>query len=335
MPSAPSPGILALAVPASLAGERLDAALVALAPELSRSRIQKLVRRGLVRVDGRRIRRSSVRVQPGQHLGIDLGPPEPPAIEILYEDEDVVAVAKPAGIVAHPTAKIRGPTVCELVAARCGRLSAVPGRDRAGIVHRLDRETSGVMILARSDRAARSLRAQFRTRRIRKLYLAVVHGAPAWERTVLRQTIGPHPDHDDRQVVDPPAGGREAITAVEVRERFARAARLECRPRTGRRHQIRVQLHAAGHPLVGDELYLPAAGAADLDPATFLLWRQALHARELVVEHPADGRELRLIAPSPPDLERLLAALRAAPPRDSAPRTTMGRSHPPPPGDPA
>ena len=308
-----APGAPDFLVPRSHAGKRLDIVLEELVPGISRARLQKLVRKGKVRIDGQRVLRSNVRVQGGQHVRVELAggvrAPAPDEIEVLHEDEDVVGIHKPAGIVVHPTERIRGDTVCERMAARFGRFSTAPGDHRPGIVHRLDRQTSGVMILARSDRAAHELQRQFRDREASKRYVAIVHGSPKWDRTVLESRIGPHPEHPDRQVVAPPRDSREAITEVEVLERFALTALVECRPRTGRRHQIRVQLCAAGHAVVGDEIYRPGPRVA-IDPATFAMTRQALHALELVVHHPADGAPLRLHAAPPRDMQELLAALR-------------------------
>jgi 23S rRNA pseudouridine1911/1915/1917 synthase len=303
---------LAFKVPSELAGQRLDLVLETLVEELSRARLQKLVRRGKVQVNGKRVLRSNLRVSGGTHLLLDLGSAEgdslAEALEVLHLDEEIVAIAKPAGLVMHPTERIHGGTVCELVATRFGRLSTIPGDHRPGVVHRLDRGTSGVVVLARSDRAAHALKRQFREREAKKTYLAIVYGNPAWEERTLHDRIGSRPGHVDLQMIDPPEHPRDAVTTVEVRERFDRYALVECHPRTGRRHQLRLQLHHAGHPIVGDELYRPSP-PPPRDDRILAIGHQALHARELRLTHPATGEELRLRAELPADILSLLEAL--------------------------
>lgn len=303
----------AFTVPSALAGARLDQILDEMVQGVTRSRLQKLVRRGKVALNGKRVLRSNLRVNGGAHLLVDLGMPEEPklaaALEVLYEDDDLVAIAKPVGLVMHPTERIQGNTVCELIAARFGRLSTIPGDHRPGVVHRLDRGTSGVVVLARSDRAAKGMKRQFREREPKKTYVALVHGVPEWTTRELHHRIGPCPDHLDRQMIDPPEHARDAVMTVEVRERFDGYAFVECHPRTGRRHQIRLQLHRIGHPIVGDELYRPTP-APPRDNRTLALGHQALHARELRLHHPVTHEELVLHAELPDDFQALLEALR-------------------------
>ena len=245
-------------VPRSLAGERLDDVLASLVGDLSRARLQKLVRRGAVHVDGQKVLRSNIRVRGHESIRVEIeDAADADRVQVVYVDDQIAVVYKPAGVLTHANENEHEGTLPDLVERELGPLPMTFGEERPGIVHRLDRETSGILVLGRTDEAMESLKQQFKLRRVEKLYLAIVHGVPAEERFNCGLEIGPSPGQKDRQRVRPPSGGKEASTEFEVRETFFDCALLACRPRTGRRHQIRVHLHAEGHPILGDALYRP------------------------------------------------------------------------------
>jgi 23S rRNA pseudouridine1911/1915/1917 synthase len=305
-------------VPAELAGERLDRALVALlSGELSRTRVQELIQDGGVLLDGRPAERPAELLEAGGTIEVlDVprsrlrpGGPEAGELVVLFEDEHLAVVDKPAGQLSHPTSVVRGGTVSELARARWGELPAPQGADRPGIVHRLDADTSGLLLIAKGERAAWELVRAFRERRVEKGYLALVHGEPRFDSDWISTPIGRSRQRPDRMRVLE-QGGRPAETFYRVQERFPGFALLECRPRTGRTHQIRVHLASIEHPLVGDRVYpgrvrqrLPAGS-----PATA---RQLLHAHALALAHPIGGAPLSFESPPPADLRRWLEWLRA------------------------
>jgi 23S rRNA pseudouridine1911/1915/1917 synthase len=258
----------------------------------------------------------SDRVRPGDVLEFSLPAAAPselaPAaipLSILYEDEHLVAVDKPPGMVVHPGANTGGDTLVHALLAHCrGGLSGVGGVERPGIVHRLDKETSGVVVAAKTDAAHRALAAQFAGRTVRKEYLALVAGAPELAAGEIRRPIGRHPRQRHRMAVVAGPGGRAAHTDWAVEERFGGAAALlRCVLHTGRTHQIRVHLRSLGHPLLGDAAYGWKAAAGLPRPP-----RVMLHAERLALDHPATGRRLELRAPAPEDFRGLIAALRRA-----------------------
>src|SRR5262245_27127636 len=282
------------------AGERLDRALASTIADLSRSRLKALILAGEVTVGGRTVRDPGHRVNAGDAVTVRLPPPEPatPAPEkiplnVVVEDDEIIVIDKPRGMVVHPAAGKTTGTLVNALIAHCGdSLSGIGGVRRPGIVHRLDKDTTGVMVVAKTDRAHAKLAAQFadhgRTGPLRRGYLAFVWGAPDRPRGTIEQPIDRHPHARDKMAVRP--GGREAITHWEVLERFPGpdgkpvASLLACRLETGRTHQIRVHLAHIGHPLMGDLVY--GAGfktrASRLGPeaaqALAALGRQALHA---------------------------------------------------------
>jgi 23S rRNA pseudouridine1911/1915/1917 synthase len=299
-------------IPAELSGARLDEVLAALFPSRSKAALQKLVRRGGVELDGRRVLRSNVRPRPRARLRVDL--PEArtpvPALELLFEDEHLAVVNKPAGLLTHGNEREASGTLAELVGERLGRLPMLMGEHRPGIVHRLDRDTSGALVVARTAAVMESLREAFRERRVGKEYLALVHGVPEEERFSVDASLGPVDGHPDRQRVRP--DGREALTGFELVERLGPLSLLRCTPRTGRRHQIRVHLHHAGLPLVADPIYGPREEAA-LPAGVARPRRHALHAARLVLDHPArPGEVVDATAPLRAELADLVEALRAA-----------------------
>lgn len=303
-------------VPDAMAGRRFDAVLAELFPEYSRSRLSAWVKSGDVVLDGATVRpREPVRA--GQEILLTAtletqvtAEPEDIPLAVLYEDAEVLVIDKPAGLVVHPGAGNHSGTLVNALLFRDPAFAAVP---RAGIVHRLDKDTSGVMVVARTLQAHTSLVAQLSARDVHRQYLAVVVGALVSGGTV-DAPIDRHPRDRLRMAVRDE--GREATTHYRLHERFRAHTALECRLETGRTHQIRVHMAHQRHPIVGDQLYggplkLPRASSDALVAALRGFRRQALHAQVLEFAHPATGEPLRVEAPVPDDLLALLAALRA------------------------
>ena len=278
----------------------------------TRSQLQKIVRRGRVRVGGKRVVRSNVVVQGKVRIEIELEGDEQPAFGLIYEDEHLLVVDKTPGLLTHAADRSRAANLAELLDEEFGPLPRVFGDERPGIVHRLDRETSGVLVVGRTEQAMLGLKEAFRARRVGKTYLALVSHVPLEEGFRIEVPIGPVPGKADRQAVRPPNGGKPAVTEVDVRERFERHALLACHPLTGRRHQIRVHLSERGLPVLGDSLY-GTRSAMPLPDGVPNPGRLALHAGSLRFEHPAHKRELNFNAPVPEDLEACLAGLRRGP----------------------
>ena len=308
-------------VPEELHEERLDRALVALVPGYSRSRLQQLVRDQHVRVDGLIARRPSAPVAAGCELVVDLPPRyeattaagEPVAgLVVVYEDEHLAVIDKPAGLVAHPNERFQTGTVSELAVARWGSLPEVQGEDRPGIVHRLDRMTSGLMLIGRTHAALRRLKEQFQERAVEKTYVALCHGSPRFHSEWIEVPIERHPRTPERLRAATEGTGREAQTYIECVERFHGFARVIVQPKTGRTHQIRVHLHHMGLPIVGDRVYRhPGALAVPLADEAPQPHRQALHAAAIAFEHPVSGEWVRFESPLPGDMQALLDWLRA------------------------
>jgi 23S rRNA pseudouridine1911/1915/1917 synthase len=331
------------------AGGRLDRVLATHIAELSRTRLKALIEAGAVAVDGRTIRDPGHRVNSGAAVQIDIPPPaaakpepEPIPLNVVYEDADIIVIDKPKNLVVHPAAGNWTGTLVNALIAHCGEsLSGIGGERRPGIVHRLDKHTTGLMVVAKNDRAHRALAAQFADHGrggepFERAYLAFVWGAPDRPRGTIDRPIDRHPQARDRMAVR--EGGREAVTRWEVLERYGTAegpraaagrstrprepaaSLLLCRLETGRTHQIRLHLASIGHPLLGDEVYgtgfrtksvlLPQQAQGALKA----LGRQALHAHVLSVKHPTSTEILRFQSELPPDLARLrreLAAMQA------------------------
>ncbi|MGZ5866381.1 MAG: RluA family pseudouridine synthase [Xanthobacteraceae bacterium] len=312
-------------------GERLDRVLANRIAELSRSRLKALVLAGRVSIGDREVRDPGHRVTAGQRLSVAVPAPEPARpeaqhipLDILFEDDAIIVINKPAGLVVHPAAGHRAGTLVNALIAHCGdSLSGIGGERRPGIVHRLDKDTTGVMIVAKTDEAHRKLSAQFadhgRTGPLQRAYLAFVWGAPRDPRGTIDKPLGRHPQARDKIAIR--NDGRAAITHWHLLEKYSDAAGkpvaslLECRLETGRTHQIRVHLASVGHPLIGDDVYGPgfrtktALLSADARSAAAALGRQALHAHLLGVEHPASGKYVEFRAPLPGDLAALRTAL--------------------------
>lgn len=294
-------------VPQALAGLRLDQALARLFPQYSRTRLQAWLRESRILLDGRAAAARQA-VVGGEVVRLaapalpDAAAPQAEAIPlaIVYEDADLLVIDKPAGLVVHPGAGVRRGTLLNALLAHAPQLAGLP---RAGIVHRLDRDTSGLLVVGKTLEAHTALARQLAERSMRRVYLAVVHGAPGTG-GMIDQPIGRDARSRTRMAVT--RRGREARTRYQVVERFADAALVECRLETGRTHQIRVHLQHPGHPIVGDPVYRRGASAR----LSFV--RQALHARELSLVHPRSGEPMTWRAPLPADMKRLIAALRRA-----------------------
>jgi 23S rRNA pseudouridine1911/1915/1917 synthase len=307
---------------AASANTRLDRWLADAMGDLSRSRVKALIASGNLTRDGAVVKDPSEPVRPGGRYVLTLPPPAPATpiaqrmdLPILFEDAHLIVLDKPAGLVVHPApGNLDGTLVNALLAHAEGDLPVIGGEVRPGIVHRLDKDTSGVMVVAKTDRAHQALSEAFAARDLERAYLALVWGVPSEAAFRIEAPIGRHPVDRKRMAVV--ARGRQAATRVRLLRAHGTAVSLvECRLETGRTHQIRVHLAHAGHPLVGDPVYLrrlPAA-ARDLTPGIAAALtgfpRQALHAAVLGFTHPVTGAALRFATPPPPDLAALLTAL--------------------------
>jgi len=299
-----------------LAGERIDRALVELLEgTLSRTRVQELIQDGAVSVDGVPTDRPALLLELDQEIALRevprsrrrAGGPPDGELSIVFEDEDLVVIDKPAGTLAHPTTVVVGGTVSELAVARWGSLPAPQGEDRPGIVHRLDSDTSGLMILAKSAPAAEALVSAFREREVEKRYQAIVHGEPRFDADWIETPIG---RRRERMCTLPEGEGQPAATFYQVKERFGDFALLECRPKTGRTHQIRVHLSSIEHPLVGDRIY-PGRVRRPLPAGAPRPERHLLHASGLSFVHPVSGEALAFESPLPAEFQAWLDWLRA------------------------
>jgi 23S rRNA pseudouridine1911/1915/1917 synthase len=299
------------------AGLRLDHYLAARLPQFSRSRIQSWIEEGRAHVDGE-VRRASWKLLAGERVEVEPAELKPLRAEaedipldVLYEDDDVIAINKPAGMVVHAGAGRIDGTLVNALLHRFGALSGVGGDLRPGIVHRLDKGTSGVILVARSDAAHRALAAQFAARTVRKTYLALVEGIVKSDNGFVDQPITRDPTRRTRMTARL-SRGRAAHTEFTVRERYTRSTLLEVRIGTGRTHQIRVHMSSLGHAVVGDTLY-GAAARAELD-------RPWLHAWRVEFTSPSTGKKIALEAPLPEELTRYAAGLEPLPMSKLSPR---------------
>lgn len=286
----------------------MDAFATSRLPDLSRSRIQHLIASGELTLDGGRIK-PAVRVRRGQRVDVRVVPPDPStlrpeamALDIVYEDADLLVINKPPGLTVHPGSGRPGGTLANALLARLPELAALGEGLRPGIVHRLDKDTSGLLVVARSARALMSLRSQLASRSLSRTYLALVHGRFAGREGTIDAAIGRHPRHRTKMAVVP--SGRPAVTRYRVVESFQRYSLLEVALVTGRTHQIRVHVAHLGHPVAGDRVY--GRGRDDLS-----IERQALHAWRLRLQHPASGEGMAFEAPPPPDFTSAVAQARA------------------------
>ena len=290
-------------------GARLDRYLAERCPDLTRSRLVRLVQQGMVAVNGAACRPSQP-VRQGDRIELTIPPPTPLdlapediPVPIVYEDDDLLVVDKPSGLTVHPAPGHPSHTLVNALLALRPNLSGIGGAQRPGIVHRLDKDTSGLMLVAKHDAAHHSLAGQLQQRRVQKRYLAMVWGCPRPETGTVDAPIARHPADRKRMAVV--TGGRDAVTHYDVLERLPDTALVETRPVTGRTHQIRVHMAHIGCPLVGDALYGPRRPS--------IVARHFLHAASLTFRLPASGETVTVTAPLPPDLRAALEALREGP----------------------
>ncbi|MCS6891009.1 MAG: RluA family pseudouridine synthase [Rhodovarius sp.] len=304
------------------AGQRADRFLAAAIGSLSRSRVKALIEAGHGRRDGVVLKDPAEPVRPGARYVLEVPPPAPPVpqpqampLAILFEDRHLIVLDKPAGLVVHPAPGNWEGTLVHALLAHAEDLPGIGGEIRPGIVHRLDKDTSGVMVVAKTEAAQEGLSRAFAARELERSYLALVYGLPGAAEGEIDAPIGRHPTDRKRMAVVA-RGGKPALTRWRLERAFGTgAALLRLRLATGRTHQIRVHLAHIGHPVVGDPLYLrriPAAAAALPAPAraaALAFPRQALHAASLAFRHPISGQELSFTAPLPADMAGLIGAL--------------------------
>jgi 23S rRNA pseudouridine1911/1915/1917 synthase len=299
---------------------RLDRALADRLPEVSRTAISGWIEEGRVLVDGASLP-GKTRLKGGERVEVRVPPPRPTALEaedralaVLHEDDAILVIDKPAGLTVHPGSGRRGGTLANALVHRVRGLPEAGGSDRPGIVHRLDKDTSGVMVVAKTEPVQRALSAAFAAREVKKEYVAVVHGALAEEEGTVDLPLGRSSAARTKMAVRA-SGGRAARTHWKVDRRLPRHTVVRCRPVTGRTHQIRVHLLSLGHPIVGDPLYGWRASPGDALPG-----RMMLHARRLAFAHPATGKAVAFEAPVPADFAAGVEALAAVEPPRRAPR---------------
>ncbi len=301
-------------------GARLDSFLAGQPGLGSRTRLQHLIEEGRVSLNGKIVKASS-KVRPGDRIEVELPDPTPDQalpedipLTILYEDEHLIVLDKPAGMLSHPYPGRMSGTLVNALLFHCRDLAGIGGKIKPGIVHRLDKLTSGVMIAAKSDAAHQGLAKQFKDHTLTRAYLALVHGKVEKERGTIQSLIGRNPRHR-LKMTGRVSRGKTAITHFQVKARYPGFTLLECRLETGRTHQIRVHLSEAGHPLLGDPLYghgrqPPSRLSPAQHSALKHLKRQALHAYLLGFIHPITGQRLEFSSEPPPDLKAVLKALR-------------------------
>lgn len=291
--------------------DRLDKFLVSRLGDFSRSRLQALIRDGFVAVDGRVITKTGTVLVAGQQVEIRLPAPAPTnlipediPLAVVFENADLMVINKPAGMVVHPAAGHSTGTLVHAALAHAPELEGIGGEKRPGIVHRLDKETSGLILIAKNDRAHRWLQDQFRLRKVKKVYLALVDGFPPTPTGRIEAFIGRDPDHRKRMAIVSAQKGREAVTEYRTVETFTRHTLIEAHPLTGRTHQIRLHLAFLGCPIVGDTIYGHRKQSLELA-------RHFLHAARLTILLPGEEKPRTFEAALPAELENLLSTLRA------------------------
>jgi 23S rRNA pseudouridine1911/1915/1917 synthase len=292
--------------------DRIDRVLADQLPDLSRSRLQKLIEQGFVQVNGKLCTSKKAEVQDGDLIQIEIPEaqplhlePEPIPLDILYEDDSLIILNKPAGLVVHPSAGHPSGTLVNALLAHCGTLPGINGIQRPGIVHRLDKDTTGAIAVAKTEQAFHHLQDQFRTKTARRDYLGIVYGAPKQETGTVDQPIGRHlVDRQKQAVVPEEKGGRRAITHWQVKERLGNFTLMHFELETGRTHQIRVHSAFIGHPIVGDLTYGSGRSIGVNLPG------QVLHAWRLRLKHPLTETWVEAIAPLPESFTKLLEILK-------------------------
>jgi 23S rRNA pseudouridine1911/1915/1917 synthase len=291
--------------------------------DMSRTHLQRLIRDGNVTVNGKIAKQPSYALRDGDEINLTLPPPRPldtivpenTVLDILHEDKHLIVLNKPAGMLVHPANGVYTSTLVNALLAHCTDLSGIGGVERPGIVHRLDKDTSGILVVAKTDVAHRKLSAQFERHSITRQYVAVVCGIPAKTTGTIDAQIA-RSRRDRRRMTTVENHGRHAVTHYEVLERYPQFALVQLTLETGRLHQIRVHLQHIGHPVAGDAIYggerraLNDADTAVLKHALAQLKRQALHARLLGFEHPDTGESLTFSAPMPKDMQQVVKALK-------------------------
>lgn len=290
--------------------ERLDHFLVDQLPEFSRARLQSLIKEGFVTVNGFAVKKSGQKLDPGSQVEIHIPPPVPSnlvgeeiPLEIIFENEDLLVINKPAGMVVHPAAGHESGTLVHAVLGYNPGIDGIGGEKRPGVVHRLDKETSGLILLAKNDRAHRWLQDQFRSRKVEKTYLALVDGAPPTPSGRVEAPIGRDPSHRKKMAIMPSGKGRQAISEYITLESFEENTLLEFHPLTGRTHQIRLHCMFLGCPIVGDKVYGYRKQSIDIS-------RHFLHAAKLKIILPGMDQPQIFEAPMPDDLQTVLGSLR-------------------------
>lgn len=304
-------------------GNRLDRFLISATEDVSRTYLQKLIREGAVTINGKVSKQSSRTLRVGDQVCIsfpdsrplDTGQPEDIPLDILYEDSHLIVVNKPAGMLVHPASGINSGTLVNALLSHCSDLSGIGGVERPGIVHRLDKDTSGVLLVAKTDVVHRSLSVQFEEHTITRQYVAAVCGIPTDITGTIDAQIA-RSRRDRRRMTTVKNNGRHAITHYQVLEIYNKFSLVQLILETGRLHQIRVHLQHIGHPVAGDAIYggeqraLNDADTLPIKHALIHLKRQALHARTLQFEHPITHEVLMFCAPKPKDMQRLIDSLR-------------------------
>ena len=286
---------------------RLDVYLSEKFPDGSRSHVQKLISRGAVTVDGLEVK-ASFKLTGGEKISVTQDEPteietlpEDLPLDILFEDADIIVVNKARGMTVHPAETVTSGTLVNALLFHCRDLSGINGVKRPGIVHRLDKDTSGVMVVAKTDAAHLSLAAQIQSKTAVRTYLAIVHGILSDDAGIVTGSIGR--DKSDRKKMAIVPNGKPAVTEFKVLERFNAFTFVECKLQTGRTHQIRVHMTAIGHPLLGDTKYTARKNFFDIDG-------QALHSHTLSLTHPTTGERMNFVAPLPDDMQKILSQLR-------------------------
>jgi 23S rRNA pseudouridine1911/1915/1917 synthase len=297
---------------------RLDRALAEAVPHLSRVRLQALLNEGAITIGGKPINAPSSRKYAGQPFEITVPPARPDKAQaqnmsliVVYEDDYLLVVDKPAGLVVHPAAGHPDGTLVNALLHHCkGRLSGIGGVQRPGIVHRIDRDTSGLLVVAKTDAAHEGLAKLFAAHDIDRQYLAVVSGVPTLPAGTIRTQIGRSTVNRKKMAVLHDNKGKHAVTHFKVQERFKSTALIECTLETGRTHQVRVHLAHIGHPLIGDATYSNRQKSYRIGPNQSIFARQALHAARLGFIHPVTGEKLQFASNLPEDIQELLSELR-------------------------